>query len=503
MTEAAVDTPSDFLDGSFAPLPGDDICSTNPAAPAEVLWQGSPNAEHVDEAVAAARRAFESWSATTLDQRIEVLGRWREVSTRRAEEMAQLIMREMGKTLAEARFEAKALAGKVDITLDAVSVDRVRDYEVKVSDTRDGHCRFKPHGVMAVIGPFNFPAHLPNGHFVPALLTGNTIVFKPSEKTPAVGQLIAEFMSEAEVPPGVFNMVQGAGDIAASLVDHDGVDGVLFTGSWPVGKRILEANLDRPGRIIALEMGGSNPAVVLDDAHLKQAVIECVRASFATTGQRCTCTRRVIVQRAIADEFILSFCKAASTLLVGPGDSPEPVFMGPLVTEQAVDDVLRFQDQLAAEGATVITPATTLDRPGHFVTPGVVQVERFTIDADCEVFGPIVQISVVDDLDQAIDQGNATRFGLAASIFTTNDDAYETFFRRTNAGCINRNTGTAGASGKLPFGGLGISGNHRPAGAFSVDYCAYPVANMVEQSDSVAVPEGMHWDDSWIRASVT
>ena len=491
--------PSSYINGRFEPIPGDDLVSTDPTEPDRIIWQGSPSVDHVDQAIQAARRALDEWSARPMNDRADMLRRWQQIVALHAERIAEVITDEMGKTLAEARLEAKGLADKVRITLDEISLSRVREYEVNVSASRAGHCRFKPHGVMAVLGPFNFPAHLPNGHFVPALLLGNTVVFKPSKQTPAVGQLLGELMDEAGVPPGVFNLIHGGRGVAPALVSHDGIDGILFTGSWAVGRSILQANLDRPGRIMALEMGGNNPAVVLADAHLKQAVLECARAAFATTGQRCTCTRRVIVEQDIAERFIPALCKVTSTLLIGPPRSTDPIFMGPVVSEQAVQDVRQFQDDLVQAGGRVLVEATAMDRPGHFVTPGVVEVDGFSVQTDCEVFGPIVQVTVVSDLDQAIEQANATNYGLAASIFTNDDAAYETFFRRVRAGCINRNTGTAGASSKLPFGGLGHSGNHRPAAAFSVDYCAYPVANMVEQSSDAAVPSGMLWDDSWTR----
>ena len=492
--------PCDLIDGEVLELDaaGDRILSRDPAQPETIVYQATPDAAHVQSAVEAARRALPEWSGRTLEQRIEVLRRWQALTAERVDEIADLICLEMGKVRSECLFEAKALGGKVDITLGPESLSRVTDYTVPVNDSRDGRCRFKPHGVLAVVGPFNFPAHLPNGHWVPALLTGNTIVFKPSDKAPATGQMLAELMvqalSEAGAPAGVFNLVQGDGPVASELSSHHGIDGVLFTGSWPVGRRILEANLESPGRIVALELGGSNPAVVLPDAHLRQAVIECVRASFATTGQRCTCTRRIIVHRDIADEFIPAFCRSASTLLVGPGDSKQPVFMGPLVTEASAQEAIDFQSGLVEAGGSILVQATRLDRPGYFVTPGVVQVDRFTVEQDRECFGPIAQISIVDDLDDAIVQANATRYGLAASLFSADEAAFERFFAEVRSGCINWNTGTAGASSKLPFGGLGHSGNHRPAGAFSVDYCAYPVANMVEHGSDAAVPAGMHVD---------
>ncbi len=517
---------------------GDGITSTNPAAPDEVVWQARANIDHVDQAVAAARRALPSWSALSPTQRHGFLRRYQQVVKANIERLAGLICDESGKTMAESIFEANALIGKVDITLDPAGAwSRITDFEAPVSATRKGMNRFKPHGVMAVLGPFNFPAHLPNGHFIPALAAGNTIVFKPSDKTPAVGQAIAEVWDEVGLPPGVFNLVQGAADVAAQLVNHDDLDGILFTGSWGVGRRILQANLDRPGRIIALEMGGNNPAVVMNDADLRQAVIECVRAGFATAGQRCTCTRRVIVHEAIADRFRRAFVEAARSLAIGPGRSDPPVFMGPVINEQAVQAVLDFQARLVRRGGAVRLEAKRIEdgsdahsreivrtggtpmlraqdvrtggtpmlrSGGHFVSPGIVEVDGHAYkpgdaEHDCEVFGPIVQLSVCRDLTEAIAQCNGTQYGLAAAIFTQRADDAERFFREVRAGCINWNTGTAGASSKLAFGGLGHSGNHRPAGAFSVDYCAYPVATMVESSTDAATPAGMQFDDAWIR----
>ena len=492
--------PSNLVNGVFRPLETEGsgcIVSHDPAEPETVVWRGVPNADHLEEAIAAARSAQPGWQAMGREKRIECLRRWQEVTTARKAEVAELITREMGKVLSESLFEAGALAGKVDIALDEQAASRTADYEVKVNDTRDGYCRFKPHGVMAVLGPFNFPAHLPNGHFVPALIAGNTVILKPSEKTPAVGQALAEMAVEAGFPAGVFNLVQGGSEIASTLSSHEDIDGVLFTGSWGVGRRILEANLDSPGRIVALELGGSNPSVVMPSADLRQAVVECARAAFATTGQRCTCTRRIILHRSISDQFISALGRVASTLMVGPGLSTDPIFMGPLATGEAVDEVLAFQSDLHAAGADILVESTRIDGPGHFITPGVVLVDRFRRETDTECFGPLVQLSIVDSFDDAIEQANATRYGLAASIFTQDDGEWERFLAECRSGCINRNTGTAGASSKLPFGGLGQSGNHRPAAAFSGDYCAYPVASMVEQSTGVAIPPGMQARDNW------
>lgn len=527
--------PADLIGGSWVSLEttGAGVLeSRQPARPSQIVWSGVPRPEHVDRAVAAAREALPIWSRWTRERRFLVLKRLRSLFVERAQQIAELISDETGKALWDAKQEVAALAGKIDITLDDSThgpLRRVSGFELDLGGTKVGRCWFRPHGVMAVIAPFNFPAHLPNGHIVPALAMGNTVVLKPSDKTPGVGQLMAELFQDAleaeGAPPGVVNLVQGGGDIAAALTKHRSIDGILFTGSWPVGRRILEANLDNPGRIVALEMGGNNAAVVLDDADIRQAIIECVRSAFVTTGQRCTCTRRVIVHREIAGRFITAVAKAASNLIVGDPRAEHPVFMGPIISERQRAAVLEFQERAARAGGDVLVASAAMDTPagegsdhdGWYLTPGVMTVERFIADeessqstgeafdagvrdagSDLEVFGPLLRIAVVDSLDDAIAQANATRFGLAASIFTRDPAAIDQFLHEARAGCINVNTGTAGASSKLPFGGLGRSGNHRPAGSFSLDYCAYPVAGMVENSDAATVPPGMRMEDDWL-----
>ncbi len=490
--------PSDYIGGQFLALAqglgdaGDgSIASHDPAAPSVEVWQGRADAGHVDLAVASAVAAGRAWRAAGEAGRRESLEALRDEFKARHESIAALITLENGKTLAESRLEASALAEKITITLEPACAARVKFEPFEVTQTRRASCTFRPHGVMAVVGPFNFPAHLPNGHFVPALLAGNTIVFKPSERTPAVGQLLAECADRAGIPAGVFNVIAGGPAHAAKLCDHDAVDGILFTGSWPTGRRILAANLERPGRLIALEMGGNNAAIVCADAHLKQAVIECVRSAFATTGQRCTCTRRIIVAASVAREFMSLFTKVASTLVIGPGDAREPVFMGPLISQHARDAVLAFQTKCVSRGGRVILAATAIDRPGWFLTPGVVEVDRFTHDHDEEVFGPLVQISLATSDDDAVEQANASQYGLAAAVFTSSEETWRRIAPHIRAGCVNWNVGTAGASSRLPFGGLGHSGNNRPAGAFSIDSCAAPIAHLEERSDAAVLPQGM------------
>ncbi len=515
--------PSDLINGEWLPLTKGTptVTSFNPARPDQMVWSGAENPAHVDAAVAAARHALPAWSAWGRDNRFRVLKRFAELCKARAAAVAELICDETGKAMWEAKGEASALAAKVDITLDASPIgglQRVNGFDFEMGPQKLGRCWYKPHGVMAVLGPFNFPAHLPNGHIVPALAMGNTIVFKPSDKTPGVGQILAELFHEAllaEGAPGkgagVFNLVQGGAATAAALSSHDGLDGILFTGSWPVGRKITHANLDRPGRVLALELGGNNPAVVMHDADVRQAAIEIVRCAFNTTGQRCTSTRRAIVHYAVRDKLVTAIVEAARALNFNDPRSNSPVFAGPIITQQARQAVLDAQTAWARKGGRTLLEARPIDRlgKGFYVSAGITEVQEFVAagddtpggggsGADIEIFGPLLRISEIADIDEAIQQANATRYGLAASIFTATQPHAEQFLHECRAGCININTGTAGASSKLPFGGLGLSGNHRPAGSFSLDYCAYPVAGMIEKGTAAQVAEGMKWDDKWL-----
>lgn len=512
----------DSIAGAWTrPAQGVVLRSVNPARPDEVVYEGLASRDHVDAAVAAARQAFSAWSSWDVARREQVLRRFADLCRERVEAMAALIRDEVGKPSWDARAEAELLASKVDITLDQGEASprrRVQSYDVVLGATRSGRCEFRPHGVMAVLGPFNFPAHLPNGHIVPALLMGNTVVFKPSDKAPAVGELLSSLMVEAlqaeGAPSGTFNMVQGGVEVASALVKHDELDGILFTGSWPVGRRIMEANLDRPGRLLALEMGGNSAAVIMPSADLALAVQECVRCAFITAGQRCTATRRVIVHKDVASKVIPALARGASSLSIGDPASSRPVFLGPVISDAARDGIIgQVATLVRGGGELLVEPAIPDGLRGFFLSPGLMRVDGFEAHervsndrrgvtmaggSDVEVFGPFVRVAVVESFEAALAQANATRFGLVASLFSRDEREIEGFFRHARAGCLNVNTGTAGASSKLPFGGLGLSGNHRPAGAFSLDYSAYPVACMVERGAATNAP-GLHVDPGWVR----
>ncbi len=452
-----------------------------------------------DEAVDAARRAQPAWDALGVAARIEHLRRFQAVIAAHEEDIAQSIAREMGKPLREGRVEAKAMVAKIDIAA-GEGLALVRDVQVDAKLA----WRYRPHGVVSVIGPFNFPLHLPHGHIAPALLAGNTVIFKPSEVTPHTGLLYARLVVEAGLPAGVVNVVPGDGATGARLASGEGIDGVLFTGSYEVGSSILAANARRPGRMLALELGGKNAALVLADAPFEKSVLDVALSAFSTTGQRCTCVSRLVVERAIADRFVEALAERTRRLVVGHASDPA-AFCGPLATEAAVRKFVAAQAAADAEGARRVDGGA--DGPpsvswqgravrGHYVRPVLRRVERVEATSGYqrgEIFGPDLAIYVADDLDHAIALANDSPYGLAAGVWTADEARFEACVARLRVGGLAWNTPTVGSSSKLPFGGLGHSGNHRPAGVFSSQYCAYPLALTRGESvvDTRALPPGL------------
>jgi len=333
--------------------------------------------------------------------------------------------------------------------------------------------RHRPHGVMAVLGPYNFPGHLPNGHIVPALLAGNTVVFKPSELTPGVGEAMARLWISAGLPHGVLGLVQGGRETGAALVAGD-IDGLLFTGSAGAGMHFRRTLAERPHVIAALELGGNNP-LILWDGDIAEAASIAVQSGYITTGQRCSCARRLIVpEGAAGNGMIEAMISLTERLRIGAWDeSPEP-YMGPLISDAAARAA---RDRFAALGGKVIRPLDNIaGRPESFVTPALIDMTGVKAP-DEEIFAPILQVVRVPDFDAAIAAANATRFGLSAGLVTGDDALWRRFLMECRAGVINRNRPTTGAAGTMPFGGTGESGNHRPSAYYAADYCAYPVAS--------------------------
>ncbi|QQE13112.1 succinylglutamate-semialdehyde dehydrogenase [Planctomycetota bacterium] len=451
------------------------------------IWSGNFATEsEVDIAVNAAYDAFEKWADLSFDDRLDCILRYREKLEANRDLLAQLIAQETGKPLWEAAQEVGAMIGKVQLSYDANN-ERCAEQTLPVGDAT-GVTRYKPHGVCAVFGPFNFPGHLPNGHIVPALLAGNTIVFKPSEKTPLVGQEMVKCWHDAGLPKGVINLIHGAADTGKALALHPLVTGVFFTGSYNVGRAINKMLADHPQKIIALEMGGNNPLVVHETLDVKAAVYLAILSGYITAGQRCTCARRLIVpQTPQGDTFVEQLTTQLSKLSVGAWNADPAPFYGTVIDTASANHLMAAQQNLIDAGANPLLKMTQHDTIKPLLTPGLIDITNLDSVEDNEFFGPIVQLVRVPDFDAAIKTANATSFGLSAGLLSDNQELYNQFYRRIRAGIVNWNRQTTGASGRLPFGGCGCSGNYRPAGFYSSDYCAFPVASL--EAKSLVFPE--------------
>lgn len=500
-SEITLEFKGDFIDGRFvaSERTDEEWQVPSPANLKDVVIRPSARYDHIDQAVAAARKAYLPWAHMGGEKRKSYLLRLKEVFQARAAEVAEIIARETGKPLWESKTEAAALVNKIDITLN-YSLKLVAEEEIKDAlPGISGFARHKPRGVMAVIGPFNFPAHLPNGHLIPALATGNTVVFKPSDKTPGTGQWMASCFEQAQFPPGVFNLVQGKGEVGKRLANHDGVDGVLFTGSYEVGLKIKQDTLTQHWKILALEMGGKNATVVWDDTDLKKAVYESLVGSFMSAGQRCSCTSRIIIHRKVKDAFVDQFYANAKKLSIGHWR--QPVFMGPLISADSVEKYIRYQEIAKREGAESLMrgKALSLEHDGHYVTPSINLVDKFdpkSVYQKSEIFGPNVAIFTVDTIEEALAINNSSGFGLVMSIFTQSRALYEKALIEAQVGVLNWNRTTNGASSRLPFGGMNKSGNDRPSAHYAVQYCTVPVASLEDQTPYTGanMPPGLNFE---------
>ncbi len=461
------------------------IRSINPAD-GSLVWEGpAASVPDIEHAAARARRALADWSSRTFEERAGVLRRFAEVLEDKSEELAILIAQEIGKPLWEARTEVSAMAGKVEIS---ISAHETRCHEFPGGKART---RFRPHGVLVVLGPYNFPGHLPNGHICPALLAGNVVLFKPSDLAPATADFTCSCWLEAGLPGEVLQLVQGGPETAENLVGHAEVDGVLFTGSARTGKLLARRFAETPGKVLALEMGGNNPLIV-DSGHigdLSAAATVTLHSAFLSAGQRCTCARRLIlVESGSSGPFLDELLQQAAALVVDdPFADPQP-FMGPLASPDFPARILQAQQKLLDSGGHGLLQARSL-RPGTgFLTPAVLDVGQVRNLPDEEVFGPLLQLIRVPDLEEAVRSANRTRYGLASGILTDDDPRFEYAFARLRAGIINRNVPLTGASSAAPFGGIGDSGNLRPSAFFAADYCSYPVASISSATCQAPAP---------------
>ncbi|MBL4296437.1 succinylglutamate-semialdehyde dehydrogenase [Vibrio fluvialis] len=443
----------------------------------EIVWQGdSATPAQVEDAVKAARSAFVEWKKLPFAEREKVVLAFAEKVKANAEAIAEVIAKETGKPIWETRTEVAAMAGKIAISIRAYH-DRTGE-TVREAAGNQIVLRHRPLGVMAVFGPYNFPGHLPNGHIVPALLAGNTVVFKPSEQTPWTGEVAMKLWEEAGLPKGVLNLVQGGKETGIALAQSKGIDGLLFTGSANTGHLLHRQFAGQPGKMLALEMGGNNPMVISDHyGDLDSTVYTIIQSAFISAGQRCTCARRLYVPHGDkGDALITRLVEATQKLRIDqPFAEPAP-FMGPQISKAAADFILKAQANLQSLGGEILVEARGLE--AAFVTPGIIDVTPIAELPDEEYFGPLLQVVRYETLAQAVELANDTQFGLSAGLVTTDDSEWEYFVDHIRAGIVNRNRQLTGASGDAPFGGPGASGNLRPSAFYAADYCAYPMASM-------------------------
>ncbi|HET7282057.1 MAG TPA: succinylglutamate-semialdehyde dehydrogenase [Sphingomicrobium sp.] len=463
------------------------LVSTDPAT-GKTLWSGKIGDAGAE--VAAARAAWPAWAAHSQAYRIEALRRFANVVRKKEAQFAELIARETGKPLWETATEVGAVVNKVEISVEAYA-ERTPQRKLEAAMTNRIAVRHKPHGVLAVLGPYNFPAHLPNGHIVPALIAGNAVVFKPSEKTPATGEFLVECYSDAGIPEDVVRLLIGGPDQGRSLAGQAGIDGLLFTGSARAGMALHRQFAETPQKILALELGGNNPLVVWHAKDVETAATIAAQSAYLSAGQRCTAARRLIVEDGKHEPLLDALRKVIDRLIVDePFADPQP-FMGPLIDLAAADHVQEQWLNLMMKGGK---PLCRLDRPFKdkpFLTPALIDVTEVRDRPDEEIFGPVLQVIRVKDFDAAIAEANNTRFGLAASLVGGSPEMYDKFWANVRAGVINWNKPTNGAPSNAPFGGVGMSGNHRPSAFYAADYCAYPVTSSEADRARAAIGQGL------------
>lgn len=467
-----------FIDGRWSMGGGAEFASVS-SADGLVAWRGrEAGPDDVEAAIAAARGALPAWRRRPIDERIARVRAFAKLVDSRKADMAAVISRATGKPVWDAATEAAAMVGKAELSVKAYQERTpTKDAPVGAFTARISH---HPHGVMAVLGPFNFPGHLPNGHIMPALIAGNTVIFKPSEQTPEVAEFTVRLWEEAGLPPGVINLVQGARGPAELLVEHEGVDGILFTGGVPAGRAIHRALGGRLEKIVALELGGNNPLVVWDAADIESAAKLIVKSAYITSGQRCTCARRLIVKQGPeGDAVVDTLSRFVDRIVVDKPDAQPQPFIGPVISAKAADAVLATQEEWLRSGGIPIRESRRLNHGPAYLSPGLIDVTALAERRDEETFGPLLQVIRVPDFDAALEEANNTRFGLAAGLISDSADLFQRFESEVRAGVLNWNRQTTGASGAAPFGGVGQSGNHRPAGYYAADYSAWPMASLI------------------------
>ena len=459
-----------YIGGEWRPASdGTTFISVNPATEACVAQVAQGSSEDVAAAVAAAKAAFPAWRLTPAPARGEILFRVAQLLRERKEALSQLLTSEMGKIISEARGDVQEA---IDMAWYMGGEGRRlfgHTAPVEMPD-KFGMALREPAGVVGLITPWNFPVAVPSWKLFPALVAGNTVILKPAEDAPATAAMFVQVCVEAGLPPGVLNLVCGAGETGAALVAHPDVRVISFTGSTETGLQVYE-RAARLGKKVSLEMGGKNAIIVLEDADLELAAQAITWSAFGTSGQRCTAASRLIVQRSVHAELSEALTEKARALKLGDG-LDENVDLGPLVNQAALDKVEHYMTIARDEGARVLTGGRRVDMgKGWFFQPTLLDgVCREMRVAREEIFGPVLSLLTVDTLDEAIELNNEVRYGLSSSIFTANVNNAFRAIRDLSSGIVYINHGTSGAEIQFPFGGIRATGNGmREAGKAGLD----------------------------------
>lgn len=490
----------DYFNGNFTAPNGlsekdiqsshEDIQKFCPGDLTDKLWSAGINYDNIEKVVESAVHGFETWRKLSFEERINYLKKFQEIATKRADEVALAIALETGKPLWESKTEASAIPAKVAVTITdsfkRIDIETIKD----VLPSIDGHTIKKPLGPSLIIGPFNFPCHLANGQILAALIAGNSIIFKPSEKTIYSSQLLIEMFHEAGFPSGVINFINGTAKTTQGVLKHPAIRGIYFTGSYAVGKKILESVGTDITKLVALELGGKNATIIHQDADIEHALPELLRACYLSSGQRCTSTSMIVIHKSLEQEFINRFKEVTERIIIDhPTKYEVDPFMGPIIDENAVNLYKKFCELGAKNGAEEIIGLKEVETKykGHYVNPTIhylkeaVKSNPFTQE---EIFGPNCTFTPYEDIEDAIRIANISDYGLAASVFTQDKDIYKLCLRDIDAGIINLNRSTVGASSRLPFGGVKNSGNHHPAAVTMVDACVATISSLETQDNS-------------------
>ena len=475
-----------YINGAWSPAHGAVWNKLDPVTQ-QPIWQGAEaTADEVAQACQSARAAFVAWARRPLAERLEIIQRFATLLEQNKQQLATVISRETSKPLWETLTEVQSMVAKVAISVRAYH-ERTGESLTEMADGA-ASLRHRPHGVLAVFGPYNFPGHLPNGHIVPALIAGNTVVFKPSELTPWTAEETVKLWQAAGLPDGVLNLVQGGRSTGEALAQSSEIDGLLFTGSANTGYHLHQQLAGAPEKILALEMGGNNALIIDEITDIDAVVNLTIQSAFVSAGQRCTCARRLIIKNGTeGDAFIQRLLEVTRDLVVGQWDAQPQPFMGGVISLNAAQQILQAQQRLIDLGATPLLSVTQPDANSSLLSAGILEVTGVSNVPDEEYFGPLSCIYRYDSFDEALKIANATRFGLSVGLVSPDRDLFERLLIEARAGIVNWNKPLTGASSAAPFGGVGASGNHRASAFYAADYCAWPMASL--ESDQVNLPE--------------